>query len=87
MLSNLRLASKPLMANARTMALKASYENIIVTPQAGKGVSLITLNRPKALNALNDALLDDLIHATGEMDKDPEVGCIVITGEQPVFLV
>jgi enoyl-CoA hydratase/carnithine racemase len=46
---------------------------------------LITLNRPKALNALCDGLLDDLIHAARVFDKDNNVGAIVITGSEKAF--
>ncbi len=46
---------------------------------------MITLNRPKALNALCDGLLDDLIHAARVFDKDNNVGAIVITGSERAF--
>ncbi len=46
---------------------------------------MITLNRPKALNALCDGLLDDLIHAARVFDKDNNVGAIVITGSEKAF--
>ncbi|GMH77982.1 hypothetical protein TL16_g07610, partial [Triparma laevis f. inornata] len=49
------------------------------------GVALLTLNRPKALNALCDDLLDDLIHASSHFDKSEECGCIVITGSEKAF--
>ncbi len=48
-------------------------------------VMLITLNRPKQLNALNDALMDELGQAMTEADADPGVGCIVITGSEKAF--
>ena len=60
------------------------YDNILVDV-SNEGVGLITLNRPKALNALCDALLDDLIDATEKMDKDGDIGCIVITGSEKAF--
>src|SRR2546423_11017970 len=43
-------------------------------------VGLVTLNRPAKLNALNAALLDGLEHALHELDDDPDIGAIVITG-------
>ena len=43
------------------------------------------MNRPKALNALCDGLLDDLIHAARVFDKDSGVGAIVITGSEKAF--
>lgn len=48
-------------------------------------VGLITLDRPKALNALNDELVDELGSALGEFEADDDVGCIVITGSERAF--
>ena len=59
------------------------YENILVETQ-GK-VGLIRLNRPKALNALNDQLMDELGHALFGFDADENIGCIVITGSEKAF--
>ena len=60
-----------------------SYENIL-TEMRGR-VGLITLNRPKALNALNDALMIELGDALATFDADGDVGCIVITGGEKAF--
>ncbi|SPO24004.1 probable enoyl-CoA hydratase precursor, mitochondrial [Ustilago trichophora] len=60
------------------------YQNILVSSPA-KGVTLITLNRPKALNALNSALFHELNEATEIADNDPEVGAIVLTGSEKAF--
>jgi enoyl-CoA hydratase len=60
-----------------------SYENIVLDIR-GK-VALITLNRPKALNALNGALMDDLTAALLAIEKNPDVGCTVITGSEKAF--
>ncbi|KAL7477423.1 hypothetical protein ACHAW6_003229 [Cyclotella cf. meneghiniana] len=73
-------------------SLKESYEHILVekrfpsdaTPKGG-GLGLITLHRPKALNALCDALFDDLIHAVMAFDHDEDIGCVVITGSTKAF--
>ena len=46
---------------------------------------LITLNRPKQLNALNDALMDQLGAALLAFDRDDGIGCIVVTGSQKAF--
>jgi enoyl-CoA hydratase len=46
---------------------------------------LITLNRPKQLNALNDALMDELGAALLAFDADAGIGCIVITGSEKAF--
>ena len=60
-----------------------AYENIIVETRGRVG--LITLNRPKALNALNDALMDELGGALGRFDADEGIGAIVITGSEKAF--
>ncbi len=60
-----------------------SYENILVELRGRVG--LITLNRPKQLNALNDALMDELGRAMADYDADPAVAAIVITGSEKAF--
>jgi enoyl-CoA hydratase len=60
-----------------------TYENILVE-QRGK-VVLITLNRPKALNALSKGLVTDLNHALGEFGEDDEIGAVIITGSEKAF--
>jgi enoyl-CoA hydratase len=61
-----------------------SYENIDVRTEAGK-VGIVTLNRPKALNALNDALMTELGQALKAFDADDAIGCIIITGSERAF--
>ena len=60
-----------------------NYENILVDTNGR--VATITLNRPKALNALNDATMREVAAATQALDADPTVGCIVITGSEKAF--
>ncbi|WKD60288.1 putative enoyl-CoA hydratase echA8 [Corynebacterium ciconiae DSM 44920] len=48
-------------------------------------VGIITLNRPKALNALNDATMREVVTAAREFDADDAIGCIVITGSEKAF--
>ncbi len=60
-----------------------TYENILVETRGRVG--LITLNRPKALNALNDALMDELGAALTAFDADDAIGCMVITGSEKAF--
>lgn len=48
-------------------------------------VGIITLNRPKQLNALNDQLMDELGEALRAFDADEGIGCIVITGSEKAF--
>jgi enoyl-CoA hydratase len=60
-----------------------TYENIL-TKTEGKA-AIITLNRPKQLNALNGALMEELGTALKGFDADPEIGCIIITGSEKAF--
>ncbi len=60
-----------------------TYENIIVETDAGVGI--VRLNRPKALNALNNALIGELNAALDGFEADAGIGCIVITGSEKVF--
>jgi enoyl-CoA hydratase len=59
------------------------YETILV--ELRDRVGLITLNRPKVLNALNQRLTYELLEAAEAFDRDPAVGCIVITGSEKAF--
>jgi len=62
-------------------------ENLL-TEVRGEGprrTGWITLNRPKQLNALNDALMDELGTALRAFDADSGIGCIVITGSEKAF--
>ena len=49
------------------------------------GVGLITLNRPKALNALNTQLITELNQALDQLERDPEIGCMVLAGSEKAF--
>jgi enoyl-CoA hydratase len=60
-----------------------TYSNIIVETRGRVG--LITLNRPKQLNALNDALMDELGRALTEFDHSDSIGAIVLTGSERAF--
>ncbi len=61
-----------------------AYECIEVRTEADK-VGIITLNRPKQLNALNDQLMDELGEALKAFDADEKIGCIVLTGSEKAF--
>jgi 1,4-dihydroxy-2-naphthoyl-CoA synthase len=72
--------------------IKDSYDYITVEKRtvadddaAAASVALITLNRPQALNALCDALFEDLIHAATAVDSDDSIGCLVLTGSTKAF--
>jgi enoyl-CoA hydratase len=60
-----------------------TYENIIV--ETRDKVGLVTLNRPKAMNALNDRLIDELGAALDGFEANENIGCIVITGSEKAF--
>ncbi len=60
-----------------------SYETIKVETNGKVGV--ITLNRPKALNALNTQLMEEVVKAAQVFDRDPKIGCIVLTGSEKAF--
>ena len=60
-----------------------SYENILVETRGAVG--LITLNRPKALNALCDALVRELSQALDAFESDAAIGAIVLTGSDKAF--
>jgi enoyl-CoA hydratase len=61
-----------------------NYELIQVRTEADK-VGIVTLSRPKQLNALNDALMDELGAALKAFDADPAIGCMIITGSEKAF--
>jgi enoyl-CoA hydratase len=60
-----------------------SYEHVLV--EIDDGVSILTLNRPDKLNAMNRKLSAELRDAVSAMDADDGVGCIVITGAGRAF--
>ncbi|MDH4449075.1 MAG: enoyl-CoA hydratase [Rhodoferax sp.] len=61
-----------------------TYHHILTRIEADK-VGVLTLHRPQQLNALNDALMDELGHALKAWDADPAIGCMVITGSEKAF--
>ena len=61
----------------------AEYENII-TETHGR-VGLVRLNRPKAMNALSSALVEELMDALHVFDQDEQIGVLVITGNERAF--
>jgi enoyl-CoA hydratase len=60
-----------------------TYETVIVETDGPVGV--VQLNRPKALNALNDQLVTELGRALDAFEADPAIGCIIITGSEKAF--
>jgi enoyl-CoA hydratase/carnithine racemase len=61
----------------------ANYQNLLYRKQ--RSGALITLNRPKALNALNEGLMNELDQALAEAETDPEIRAVVITGSGRAF--
>ena len=57
---------------------------LVLTERDG-AISVVLLNRPEALNALSDELMDELVATLGELDRDPEVRCIVLGGSERAF--
>ena len=49
------------------------------------GVGVITLNRPKALNALNSELISEVNQALDQLERDAEIGCMVLAGSEKAF--
>lgn len=60
-----------------------TYETILTRTDGKTGI--ITLNRPKQLNALNNQLMDELGHALGSFDADPAIACMILTGSEKAF--
>ena len=60
-----------------------TYENILTRVEGRAGI--VTLNRPKALNALNRELMTELMDALAAFDRDPAVGCMVVSGSERAF--
>ena len=57
----------------------------MILPERRGNVGLITLNRPKAMNALNNLLLRGLMEALERFDRQPDIGAMVITGNEKAF--
>lgn len=59
------------------------YQNLLIE-RRGR-VALVTLNRPKALNALNSDVMYELVACAQDLDADDDIGCIVLTGSEKAF--
>jgi len=64
-----------------------TYETIVISTQGPdtRQVGIVTLNRPKQLNALNNQLMDELGAALKAFDADDSIGCIILTGSEKAF--
>ncbi|HCD78987.1 MAG TPA: enoyl-CoA hydratase, partial [Alphaproteobacteria bacterium] len=56
-----------------------------ITVEITDGVALVRINRPKALNALNNQVMTEIVAALQPLDSDPAVGCFVLTGNEKAF--
>ena len=61
-----------------------AFECITVRTEAEK-IGIVTLNRPKQLNALNDQLMNELGEALATFDADEKIGCMIVTGSEKAF--
>jgi enoyl-CoA hydratase/carnithine racemase len=80
-----RSASTHGSAPAPTLAELANTSEMIKIEKRDDRVVVITLHRPRALNALCDQLMGELNQALSVADLDPEVGCVVLTGSEKAF--
>lgn len=78
---------QPLLLVSQARLLSTANYEYIKTELTGTDnrVGLVTLNRPKALNALCAGLMDELIRALNDMDNDPTIGAMVLTGSEKAF--
>ncbi len=60
-----------------------AYENILVETKGPVGI--VTLNRPKAMNALNGDLVAELEQALDALEADDDIGCLIVTGSEKAF--
>merc|ERR1712160_68896 len=70
--------------STETVTESKTFDNVIMERKDG-GVGLVTLNRPKQLNALCYDLFSDLHSALSELDRDPSISAIVLTGSEKAF--
>lgn len=69
---------------ASARALSREYENLKVS-RPKPNVTLLTLNRPKALNALSSPLFEEFNDVLDQTEKDDQVGVLVVTGSEKAF--
>lgn len=78
------LVAKCVAASARSYSVGLSNEFVLISKPAA-GVRQLTLNRSRALNALNNDLMAELNAALVDSDKDESIGAIVLTGSERAF--
>lgn len=67
------------------MTSNAPTPEFITVATEAERVGIVTLNRPKQLNALNDQLMNELGVALQAFDADPHIACVIITGNEKAF--
>src|SRR5476651_301781 len=77
------MESASLVLGAKVREKAISYANSLVETKGRVG--LVRLNRPQALNALNQALIDELNIALTQFEKDKDIGAVVLTGSEKAF--
>ncbi|MFE6709448.1 enoyl-CoA hydratase [Streptomyces sp. NPDC057695] len=65
--------------------MTATDHETITVERTGDRTALLTLDRPKALNALNLQVMQEVVAATEALDRDPDIGCVVLTGSPKAF--
>jgi enoyl-CoA hydratase len=78
-----RLGRYYLKANSKERKQMNEYKTILVARDGRVGT--ITLNRPEALNALNQELASEVLEAAQVLDRDPGIGAIILTGSERAF--
>ncbi|KAJ3975393.1 enoyl-CoA hydratase [Lentinula raphanica] len=78
------VCNKPSLTLGSIRLMSTQYEHIL-TSRPNPSVALITLNRPKALNALSTPLFLELNKALADADADQAIGAIVLTGSEKAF--
>eukprot|EP00759_Apiculatamorpha_spiralis_P042639 PhF_6_TR40553/c0_g1_i1/m.60796/K07511/ECHS1; enoyl-CoA hydratase len=74
------------MLRRTTLSFCAAAEPLVKLSFPAKGVALLTLNRPQALNALNDPLAEAIMENLRACEKNKEIGAMIITGEGKAFV-
>jgi enoyl-CoA hydratase len=62
-----------------------NFEHILVETHPENGVSIIRINRPKELNALNRKVMEELVLATKALEADDQCRCVILTGNERAF--
>lgn len=82
--ATLRAAVRITSTSTRSIATFPAFESILIS-NPSPAVALLTLNRPKALNALNSATFTEINAALNILAEDKSIGAVVITGSSKAF--